>query len=171
VYLTKKYAQKPQVLLRKELEGETINSHSLGLAISGSGQTLNTLDNAKFLKEAGAKLIVFTSYTDSPLAKLAESEEEIIKIPGGLRKGDIWKTEHDQIDADISEKLGYSQKDIEAVELALEKATRALYLGSFSEMLTIVMTETITTKIGNYFRITQQYAAEKHVKDDKPQRL
>lgn len=168
VYTTKRENGKPQILLRNELANEDITDYSLGLPISGSGQTTRTVDNAKFLKDAGVKLIIFTSYTDSPLAKLVELEKDIFKIPGGLRKGELWQTEHYKLDSStVPEELSYTQNEIESVIDALDRALDAFYLGGFSEILTLVMTEMLTTKIGNYFGITQKYAADRHPKDDR----
>ncbi len=165
---TKREDEKPQILLRNELAKEDIKNYSLGLSISGSGQTTRTVDNAKFLKDAGVKLFIFTSYTDSPLAKLVELEKDIFKIPGGLRKGELWQTEHYQLNSSaVPEELGYTQNEIEAVREALNIARDAFYLGGSSEILTLVMTEMLTTKIGNYFGITQKYAADRHPKDDR----
>lgn len=63
--------------------GETIvpaiGKNDLVIAISGSGRTKLILTAAEAAKEAGAKLIVITSYYDSPLAKIADV---IVEIPG-----------------------------------------------------------------------------------------
>jgi hypothetical protein len=168
VYMTKRSVENPQVLLRNELTKEDIRDYSLGLPISGSGQTTRTVDNAKFLKDAGVKLVIFTSYTDTPLTELVELEKDIFKIPGGLRKGELWQTEYYQLNSStVPEEFGYTRNEIEAVIEALNRARDAFYLGGFSEILTLVMTEMLTTKIGNYFGITQKYAADRHPRDDR----
>jgi len=63
--------------------GETIvppiGEKDLIIAISGSGRTRLILTAAEAGKEAKAKLIAITSYSDSPLGKLADI---VIEIPG-----------------------------------------------------------------------------------------
>jgi len=53
------------------------------IAISGSGETVFTLNAARLAKQVSAQLVVFTSYPDSPLGKLSDL---VVRIKG-RRKG------------------------------------------------------------------------------------
>jgi 6-phospho-3-hexuloisomerase len=63
--------------------GETttpaIKEGDILLAISGSGETKLIVTAAKIARETGATIVALTSYTDSPLAKLADL---VVEIPG-----------------------------------------------------------------------------------------
>ncbi|MCD6510033.1 MAG: 6-phospho-3-hexuloisomerase [Thermoprotei archaeon] len=66
--------------------GETITPPirpgDLLIAISGSGETLSTLTAAQTAKKLGARIAVATSFTDSPLAKIADC---IVRIKGRVK--------------------------------------------------------------------------------------
>jgi len=63
--------------------GETIvpaiGEKDIAIAISGSGRTKLILTAAEAAKEAKATLIAITSYSDSPIAKIADV---VVEIPG-----------------------------------------------------------------------------------------
>ncbi len=66
--------------------GETITPPvkpgDLLVAISGSGETLSTLTAAQTAKNLGARVVAITSFTESPLAKIADC---IVRIKGRVK--------------------------------------------------------------------------------------
>lgn len=147
---------------------KVIKEGDLCLSISGSGGTRSTVTNTQVAKDANAKRKIFTTYVDSPLAKLAESENDILIVPGGLRKGkEVWEYVPAQIgpkrmplnSADYYERF-------EKIKEVLDKIKDAFYLGGGFETFMFLTEEALATSIGKYFGITQEDAANRHVRDN-----
>lgn len=144
-----------------------IKEGDLCFSISGSGGTRSTVTNTQVAKEANAKIKIFTTYIDSPLAKLAESEDDIFIVPGGLRKGkEVWEYVPAQIGPKImpQSSANYYER-FEKIKGVLDKIRGAFYLGGGFETFMFFTEEALVTTIGEYFGITQKDAADRHIRD------
>lgn len=143
-----------------------IEEGDLCLCYSGSGDTRDVVINADVAKDSKAKIKVFTTYLDSPLAALVDSPTDIFVLPGGLRKGKEWEYIPAQIGAlkmpENSE--NYHELFGEATD-AIYKIKDNFYLGGGFETFAFVTNEMISSALGEYFGIGQKDAASKHFQD------
>ena len=166
-YPTKKHKEELQIKLRDELENEVINGHSVGIIASGSGETDRSLDNARFLRERGVEVFVFTSYTDSDMSLLAESEKHLFIIPGGIRKGEKWSVETYNLNADeIVKNYGYPVEEVEHILGMLSRLDEIFYLGGGFETSAVCFEEMLNRDLGRYLNVSQEDAASRHPRDD-----
>lgn len=145
-----------------------IKEGDLCFSISGSGGTKSTVTNTQVAKEANAKIKIFTTYIDSPLAELVESENDIFIVPGGLRKGkEVWEYVPAQIGrVSMPESSSDYYERFEEIKETLNKIKSAFYLGGGFETFMFITEEALVTAIGKYFGVTQEDASNRHVRDN-----
>jgi hypothetical protein len=131
---------------------------------SGSGGTGDTVSNANTAKDAGAKLKIFTSYVDSPLARLANSPIDIFILPGGLKMG-AWEYIPSQIGIKTVPQDTLYNKHFEEITGPLQKIRNTFYLGGGFESIATIFNEMLISEIGRRFEVTQEQAADKHIRD------
>ncbi len=122
--------------------GETITP-SLGkddilIAISGSGTTTLVVEAAKAAKKVGAKVLVITSFPDSPLAKTAD---HLVVLPGRTK---------------ISSKTDYFSRQILGVHEPL------MPLGTLFETNCLIFLDVIIVELMNELGITEEELKKRH---------
>jgi 6-phospho-3-hexuloisomerase len=118
---------------------EKIEEGDILIVFSGSGETAEAYFIAKKGKEAGAKLVLITSYPESSIGELSDL---IIRLPGGMEKMKGWK----YLEAQVS-------KDGE------------FYGGGEFELMAYLLQETLIMAIGKYKSISKSTVAKEHFRD------
>jgi 6-phospho-3-hexuloisomerase len=108
------------------------------IAISGSGRTRTVVSVAEAAKSIGAKVIALTTYSDSPLAKLADI---VVRIPGRTKLA----IEEDYI---IRQVRGHHEP--------------LAPLGTLFEVTTLVFLDGVVVELMSKLGITEEDMKERH---------
>ena len=118
---------------------EKIGEGDILVIFSGSGETAEAYFIAKKGKEAGAKLILITSYPESSIGEISDL---IIKLPGGMEKAKGWK----YLEAQVSKNAEF-------------------YGGGEFELMAYLLQETLIMAIGKYKSISKSAVVKEHFRD------
>ena len=122
--------------------GETIvpalSKGDVVIAISGSGRTKLVVTAAEVAKELGAKVIAFTSFPDSPLAKLADL---VVRVPGRTK---------------ISHEDDYNVRQLMGLYEPLAP------LGTLFEITVMVTLDSIISELMNRLGMTEEDLRRRH---------
>lgn len=122
--------------------GETImppvNQGDVLIAVSGSGRTRTVLTVAEVAKSIGAKVVAITSYSDSPLARLADV---VMRIPGRTK---------------LAIEEDYIVRQVRGVHEPLAP------LGTLFEVTTMIFLDGIVAELMHKLDITEEELKERH---------
>ncbi|MBO8183298.1 MAG: SIS domain-containing protein [Archaeoglobus sp.] len=117
---------------------EKIGEGDILIIFSGSGETAEAFFIAKKGKEAGATLILITSYPESSIGEISDL---IIRLPGGMEKAKGWK---------------YLEAQVSNTEF---------YGGGEFELMAYLLQETLIMAIGRYKSISKGAVVREHFRD------
>ncbi len=118
---------------------EKIEKGDVIVIFSGSGETTEAYFISKRGKEAGAKLVLITSYPESSIGEISDL---IIKLPGGMEKAKGWK----YLEAQVSKNAEF-------------------YGGGEFELMAYLLQETLIMAIGRYKSISKSTVVREHFRD------
>jgi len=117
---------------------EKVERGDILVIFSGSGETAEAYFVAKKGKEAGAKLILITSYPESSIGEISDL---VIRLPGGMEKAKGWK----YLEAQVS--------------------NSEFYGGGEFELMAYLLQETLIMAIGKYKSISKGAVIREHFRD------